>query len=68
MSNIEIKQIILEFLKRSYPKDFSVQEVANETKFHRNTVSVYLKVMVAEKKVLITRKIGKANLYSFLKL
>ena len=30
-------------------------------------MSVYLKVMIAEKKVLITRKIGKANLYSFLK-
>ncbi len=67
MSNLEIKQKILEFLKQSHPKDFSVQEVADGTEFHRNTVSVYLKVMVAEKKVIIARKIGNANLYAFLK-
>lgn len=68
MSNPEIKQKILEFLKQYYPRDFSIQEVAGGTKLHRNTASVYLKVMVAEKKVVITRKIGKANLYMFLKL
>ena len=67
MSNPEIKQKILSVLEKHYPKDFTIQEVANETEFHRNTVSTYLKVLVAEKKVYISRNIGKVNLYSFLK-
>lgn len=67
MSNPEIQKKILEVLEKHYPKDFSIQEVANETDYHRNTVSTYLKVLVAEKKAYISRNIGKVNLYSFLK-
>ena len=67
MSNPEIKRKILEVLQNNYPKDFTIQEVANETEYHRNTVSTYLKVLVAEKNAFITRQIGKVNLYSFLK-
>ena len=66
MSNPEIKQKIVDFLQKHHPKDFTIQEVANETNFHRNTISTYLKVLVAEKKVSITRNIGKVNLYTFL--
>ncbi|HEC36712.1 hypothetical protein LCGC14_0517750 [marine sediment metagenome] len=67
MSNPEIKQKILKLLEKHYPKDFTIQEVANESGLHRNTVSTYLKVLVAEKKAFITRNIGKVNLYSFSK-
>lgn len=67
MSNPEIKKKILEVLQEHYPKDFTIQEVANEANFHRNTVSTYLKVLVAEKKAFVSRNIGKINLYSFLK-
>lgn len=67
MSNPEIKEKILEVLLKHHPKDFTIQEVANETDYHRNTVSTYLKVLVAEKKAYISRNIGKVNLYSFLK-
>lgn len=67
MSNPVIKQKILTILKESFPKDFTIQEVANATGVHRNTISTYLKVMNAEKKVVITRKIGKINLYSYFK-
>ena len=67
MSNPEIKQKILTVLEKAHPKDFTIQEVANEANFHRNTVSTYLKVLVAEKKAVITRNIGKVNLYAFLK-
>lgn len=67
MSNPEIKKKILEVLQEHYPKDFTIQEVADEITIHRNTVSTYLKVLVAEKKAYITRNIGKINLYSFVK-
>lgn len=67
MSNPEIKQKILKVLQEHYPKDFSIQEVADETGFHRNTISTYLKVLEAEHKVVITRTIKRVNLYSFLK-
>ncbi len=65
MLNPEIKATILEFLKNNYPKDFNIQEIADETEVHRNTVSTYLKVLVAEKELRISRKIGKSNLYSY---
>ena len=60
----EIKQAILQFLEVNYPKDFNIQEIANNTKIHRNTVSTYIKVLVAERKVNLTRSMGKINLYS----
>ena len=60
-------QKILKVLQEHYPKDFSIQEVADEAGFHRNTVSTYLKVLEAEHKVVITRTIKRVNLYSFVK-
>ncbi len=66
MSNPEIKQKILDFLKSNYPKDFNIQEIADQTEIHRNTVSTYVKVLVAEKTLKISRKMGKINLYSYL--
>lgn len=67
MLNLDIEKKILKFLQSNYPKDFNIQEIANEIKTHRNTVSTYLKVLVAEKKIIITRKMGKINLFSILK-
>jgi len=65
MSDIEIKEKILDFLKKYYPKDFSIKEVAIGTGYHRNTVSTYLKVLEAGEEVYITRNFGKINLYSY---
>ncbi len=65
MSNPKIKRKIMEFLEKNHPKDFSIQEVADATQFHRNTVSTYLKVLVAEKKIIISRTIKNVNLYSY---
>ena len=64
MSDPEIKQKILKMLEVFYPKDFSIREIAEELKYNRGTISTYLKVLVAEKKVSITRTFGKMNLYS----
>jgi len=65
MSDPELKKRIIQFLKDSYPKDFNIQEVADELGIHRNTMSTYLKVLHAEKKITLSRKIGKMNMYVF---
>ena len=65
MSNPDIKKKILVFLRNNYPKDFYIQEIADELKIHRNTISIYLKVLVAEGLLESLRKIGKINLYSY---
>ena len=58
---------IIKMLERYYPKDFSIKEIAEESHYYRGTVSTYLKVLVAEKTVIITRSFGKINLYSIVK-
>lgn len=65
MLNPKLKEKILEFLKKSYPKDFNIQEIADKTDIHRNTVSTYVKVLVAEEELKITRKMGRMRLYSY---
>jgi len=65
MSNPEIRATILKFLKNRYPKDFNIQEIADGTDIHRNTVSTYVKVLVAEDKLKLTRKMGRIKLYSY---
>lgn len=64
MSNPKVKQVIIQFLKKNLPKDFNIQEIAYNVKIHRNTISTYLKVLVAEGKLKITRTMGNINLYS----
>ena len=64
MSDPEIKKRILAFLKNEYPKDFSIQEIADKTKMHRNTISIYLKVLRAEEMIVISRVIGNNTMYS----
>ena len=67
MSNPEIKKKILSLLQKGYPKDFNIQEIADEVEIHRNTVSTYVKVLVAEGKLKISRTMGKITLYTFVK-
>ncbi|MFX0029719.1 MAG: HTH domain-containing protein [Candidatus Hermodarchaeota archaeon] len=67
MSNPEIKSKVLSFLQENHPKDFNIQEIANTVNVHRNTVSTYVKVLVAERKLKISRKMGKITLYSYVK-
>ncbi len=66
MSDPIIKQKILKMLESHHPKDFSIKEIAEELHYNRGTVSTYLKVLVAERKIYITRTFGKMNLYSTL--
>jgi DNA-binding IclR family transcriptional regulator len=64
MSDPKIKKSILTFLKKEYPKDFSIQEIADRTNMHRNTISIYLKVLRAEETVVVSRVIGNNTMYS----
>ena len=64
MSDPRIKKKILEMLTKEFPKDFSIKEVADKLRYHRQTISKYLQVLKAEKNIRITRNFGKINLYS----
>ncbi len=64
MTDPKIKQDIIQYLGINFPKDFNIQEIANALGIHRNTVSTYLKVLVGEGKIMLTRTMGKIHLYS----
>lgn len=57
------KEIVLDAIKNADPTYVTIQEIADATNLARDTVSKYMLVLVAEKKIRITKKIGKVNLY-----
>ena len=57
------KQRVLRELEKSHPNDLSIGEVAGRTKLSRTTASTYLKVLVAEGKIDVSRKVGRAVFY-----
>jgi len=67
MSNPEIKKKIIDLLTKEFPKDFSIKEIKEELGFSRGTISKYLEVLKAEKRIFIPRNFGKINLYSVIK-
>jgi len=64
VSEEEIKMRIVECLQHAYPEDLPVNEIAISTGISRNTASKYLAVLEAHRIVHLTRKIGKAKLYT----
>ena len=60
--NEELSRKILQVLKEAYPLDLPIEEVANKSGIHRNTVAKYLAVLSAEGKIEL-RFVGKAKLY-----
>ena len=54
---------ILESIKKKYPQDLSIKEIAEISKLSRETVSKYVGILEAEKKIALTRRIGKAKMY-----
>ena len=61
------EQKILECLRNAYPKDLSIEEVAKRTGIHRNTVSKYIWGLEREGKIKISRKVGRAKMYTIVK-
>jgi DNA-binding IclR family transcriptional regulator len=59
----EIEKIILEFLQKGYPRDFSIKEISSKTDVHRNTVSKYVFGLEKAGKVKISRSVGRAKMY-----
>lgn len=59
-------QKILEAIKRASasPKDLSIEEIAELTGIHRNTVSKYVYGLEKEGKIIMTRQVGSAKLYT----
>jgi len=62
--NQEHEQRILKCLKEEYPRDLSIEEIAIKTGIHRNTVSKYIWGLEKEGRVKISRKIGRAKMYT----
>lgn len=57
------KQIVLDAIKKADPPYVTIQDIADATKLSRETVSKYMLVLEAEKKIKVTKIIGKAKLY-----
>jgi predicted ArsR family transcriptional regulator len=60
-----IKQKILELLEKEFPRDFSIGENAKQVGVARSTASTWLKVLSAEGKIEVSRKVGNAIFYKF---
>jgi DNA-binding IclR family transcriptional regulator len=60
----QIENTILQFLKKESPKDFSIEEIAEKTKLHRNTASKYLFGLEKEGKIKNSRTVGRAKMYT----
>lgn len=63
----ELERLILDFLQKEYPKDFSIEEIAAKTGLHRNTASKYVFGLEKEGKIKISRNIGRAKMYTIVK-
>lgn len=54
---------VLEALEKAFPLDLSIKEIAKSTGLSVPTVSTWLKVLEAEKKIEVTRTVGNAIFY-----
>lgn len=57
------KQKIFEVIEKAGSQDLSIQEIAEISGLSRETVSKYVGILEAEKKIALTRRIGKAKMY-----
>ncbi|MCK4307360.1 HTH domain-containing protein [candidate division WOR-3 bacterium] len=57
------KEKIFEVIEKASPQDLSIQEIAEISKLSRETVSKYVGILEAEKKIALARRIGKAKMY-----
>lgn len=59
----ENKENVLTVLKEAHPGDLSIGEVAQRSHLYRGTASTWLKVLEAEGKIEVSRKVGPAVFY-----
>ncbi|MGP8069865.1 MAG: HTH domain-containing protein [Candidatus Bathyarchaeia archaeon] len=58
------EKAILECLKKSAPKDLSIEEVSKETGIGRDTVSKYVYGLEKAGKIILSREVGRAKFYT----
>ena len=56
----ESKDKVFDVVKKAYPVDLPIAEVARQAKLNRVTASTWLKVLEAEGKIEVSRKVGQA--------
>jgi len=59
----EIEKLVMDLLRREYPRDSSIKEISEKTHLHRNTVSKYVFGLEKEGKVKNSRTVGRAKMY-----
>jgi len=66
MPNGKQAQKIMDCLKKqpASQRDLTIEEIADLTGIHRNTVSKYVYGLEKEGKILMTRQVGAAKLYT----
>ncbi len=67
MSKIELSEMeerVLNFFRGEYPKDFTIQEVAENLKIHRNTASTHINFLERIEKLVLSRTVGRMNFYT----
>jgi len=58
----EIEKSILDLLRKE-SRDLSIQEIAEKTRIHRNTVSKYVFALEKAGKIKSSRTVGRAKMY-----
>lgn len=61
----EIRLEILQLLKEAYPQDLSIGEVSKRIRVARSTASSWLRILKAERKIEVSRRVGNAIFYRF---
>lgn len=67
MTQIELSEMekrVLNFFREHYPRDYTIQEVADELDIHRNTASTHIHFLKRIDKLILTRTLGKMNFYT----
>jgi DNA-binding IclR family transcriptional regulator len=59
---MSLKNRILACLEKS-EMDLSIHEIAEKTGIHRDTVAKWVEVLLAEKRIRESRKVGKARFF-----
>ena len=67
-SALDSKNRVLRELQVAFPMDLSIKEIAEKTGLCTPTVSTWLKVAEAEKKIEQSRKVGNAKFYRLRKI
>ncbi|MFW9939428.1 MAG: hypothetical protein ACFFFT_00210 [Candidatus Thorarchaeota archaeon] len=64
MAKAKTREDIIKFLQDNYPKDYNILEIAQNLRIHRNTAFTYVKILLDEGKITISRTIGNSNMYT----